>query len=906
MLVTGLAGMGKTAMLRAVEASARELGITVFHGTADPAGRVIPFAPLLEALVSAPDAPVDPAVLRDLSRSPDQRFWLLRELQEALERAALRAPVLISLDDVQWADPATLAALGSLTRQLTAHRILWLIAVRPGEPAATEHSARSRLETADTLSITLGPLDEAGVAAVAEDLLGGVPDAALLTALAGVHGQPFLLTELLRGLREERLVAVSDGSARLVGTGLPLRFRDSVGYHLARLSAGARDALQLASVLGRRFSADELAALGGAAPGEVLAALREALAAGLVVEDGDRVTFRHELVREAVDATLPRTVRQSLRRRAVDVMLQYGAPPSDVAELVMDVAKPGDGAAIAILRRAAAETGRVSPAVAGLLSRRALDLTTRGDPSRGPLTVETLRYLLYAGKAAEGVRLMAAAAGDFADPAAEAEARLSLAHLSMQYSSADVVEQCRRALDLPDVPDRVRVHLLSFLSLGLDLVGDASAAEKTVLDAIEAAKASDDHENEVFTLIPRAAQALGDGNWRLALDLAAESVARRRSVQGESVRLWLPDAWQALISISLGRLDEAFALIDAGMQAAQRDGIAANIRVWSMLRFRALFSAGRLADARAEAEATIEMADEIGDGSSGYINHVALYILGRVALHTGEPTGLAQAGRTAAQLRQPRESPSSQRLGGWLAALLADPGGGPPAARAPVQVLDPLAAGPLSITSPLGYADAATLTRALLTAGRPADAASLVTRLEDFAGRHRDFPFLEAVALHARALLDDDPDIALQAVTLSGGDPRPLVRAAMLEDAGRLLPGRALGGGGAAARDRARVLPRRGRRARRRPGAQPAAGPRRPPAGRRGPAGGRLAGAHRVRVRGGQPGGAGRDQPGGGGAPLPVPVHGQLAPAARVHQARHPLPGRAGPHRDRARISLGG
>ena len=135
-------------------------------------------------------------------------------------------------------------------------------------------------------------------------------------------------------------------------------------------------------------------------------------------------------------------------------MLQHGAPPSDVAELVMDVARPGDREAIAILRRAAAETGRVSPAVASLLSRRALDLTPPGDPSRGPLTAETLFYLVYAGKAAEGVGLMTAAAGDFADPAAEAEARLSLAHLSMQYAPADVVEQCRRALDLPDVPDR--------------------------------------------------------------------------------------------------------------------------------------------------------------------------------------------------------------------------------------------------------------------------------------------------------------------------------------------------------------------------------------------------------------------------------------------------------------------
>ena len=267
---------------------------------------------------------------------------------------------------------------------------------------------------------------------------------------------------------------------------------------------------------------------------------------------------------------------------------------------------------------------------------------------------------------------MTAAAGDFADPAAEAEARLSLAHLSMQYAPADVVEQCRRALDLPDVPAGLRIHLLSFLSLGLDLFGDASAAEKTGAGRREAAQASGDHDNEVVTLIPRAAQALADGDWRQALDLAASRVARRHSVQGATVRLWLPDAWQALISIAVARLDEAFALIDAGMKAAQRDGISANIRVWSMLRFRALFCAGRLADARAEAEATIEMADEIGDGSYGYINHVALYILGRVALHTGDPAGLAQARRSAARLGQPRESPSSQRLGAWLAALLAD------------------------------------------------------------------------------------------------------------------------------------------------------------------------------------------------------------------------------------------
>jgi len=801
-LVTGLAGLGKTVLLDAAEDMARARRVRVFRGAGDPAARVIPFGPLLEALVSAADAPVDPAVLRDLSQSPDQRFWLLRELQESLERAALRTPLLILIDDVQWADEATLAALVTLSRQLAPHRIVWLLAARSGEPSRPTRTAVDRMAEAGARRITLAPLDAGAVADVAGDLLGGAPDAGLLQVLSGVHGHPFLLTELLRGLREEKLIAVADGVARLTGSQIPLRFVDSVNEQLARLSPEARDALQMACVLGRRFSADELAGLTGTAQATVLAALREALAAGLVTEDGDRVAFRHELVREAVDATLPRTVRQSLRRQAIDVMLRHGTPPSDVAELVMDVAQPGDTDAIAILRRAAAQTGRVSPTVASALSRRALDLTPPGDPGRGTLTAETLVFLLYAGKAAEAVRLVAAGAGDLADPAAQAEARLSLAHLAMQYASADLVEQCQRALELPDVPATLRIRLMSFLSLGLDLYGDADGAEESARNAAAMARATGDADDEAFTLIPRGLQALAHGDWRLAIDLAGRATARRHSVQGAMIRLWLPDAWQALFLIGVARLDEAFALIDAGLQAAQRDGISANIRVWSMLRFRALFCSGRLADARAEAEATIEMADEIGDGSYGYFNHLARYVLARVALHTGDGAGLAQARRSALRLGQPQEAPSTRRAGARLAALLADTDGADPldAARqlvaagpladadAVAEVLDPLADGTLSATSPWMYADAAALTRILIDSGRRTDAKGVVVRLEDYAALHPDFPFLESAALHARAVLDDDPDSALRAVALSGGDPRPLVRAAVLEDAGRLLP----------------------------------------------------------------------------------------------------------------------
>jgi DNA-binding CsgD family transcriptional regulator len=788
-LVTGLAGMGKSVLLAEVEDMAAERGISVFRGSGDATAQVVPLGPLLEALVSTDDPPVDPAVLRDLSHSPDQRFWMLRELQESLERAALRRPVLISLDDVQWADPATLVALGTLPRHLAPHRILWLLAVRSGELPAAARATITRLEAADALKVTLNPLDKTAVADVAEDLLGGTPDPALLTVIAGVQGQPFLLTELLRGLRDEKLVEVDSGIARLAQARMPARFFDSVENHLTRLSPGARDALQLASVLGRRFSADELAALAGTSPPAMLSALREALAAGLVTEEGNRLAFRHDLVREAVDASLPRTVRQSLRRQAIDVMLRHGAPPADVAELVMDVAQPGDTRAIAILRQAAAATGQVSPTVASLLSRRALDLTPPGDPGRGPLVVETIAYLVRAGRAAEAVRLITAAAGDLVDPAAEAEARLSLAILSMQYAPADVVEQCQRALALPGVPAALRVQLLSFLSCGLDQFGDVGAAEKAAIQAAETARASDNLADEVVTLVPRAAHALAVGDWRRATGFIGEAVARRHTAKGTAVRIWLPDAWQALIFIAVARLDEAFALIDAGMQAAQRDGISANVRIWSMLRCRALFCAGRLADARAEAEAIIEMTDEIGDGSYGYINHIGLYILAAVALHTGDPGGLTQARRSAARLRQAKSCPSSQRLGTWLMASVASAEGDTAlAAEAGARALDPLASGPLPTTSPRMYTDSAALTRILLDAGKHAEAGSVVGRLEHFAALNPDFPFLESTALHARALLDGDADIALTAVKLSSTDPRPLVRASVLEDAGRLLP----------------------------------------------------------------------------------------------------------------------
>ena len=781
LLVTGRAGMGKTTLLAEASRLAAGLGIRVFYGGGDPVAQAVPLGPILDALVATDEPPVDPARLHDLSQSPDQRFWLLRELQESLERAARCAPLLVVIDDLQWGDAATASALVTLSRRLATHRISWLLALRRGELADVAQAAVGRLVAAGASEIPLGPLDEGAVEQVARSLLGGEPDGTLREVLGRADGQPFLLTELLRGLRTESLVTVEGGTARLAaGVRLPRRLVDSVAGQLARLTAPARDAVEMASVLGHSFSLDELAGLLGRPPLELRSEIREAITAGLLIEKGKRLGFRHDLVREAVDARLPEAVRRSMRRTAVEVMLQHGAADADVAQLVMDAAEPGDVASAGLLRRAAAQIGLTSPAVAVPLSRRALDLTPRGGSGRGDAVVQTIDLLVQAGRAAEAAKLLTASESDLADPAAEAQARLSIGLLMTQYAPAAVAEQCQAALRRPGVPSALRVHLLSLLACGLDISGEAHAAAGPVAEAVAEAAASGDPAAEIVTSVPRALLAFAQGDWREAIGLAGEAVARQH--EAVELRMWQPEAWKSLLLISELRLEEAHAIIEAGTREAEN--ASRYIRIWAMLRCRARLAAGQLADARAEAEAILDMSDEIGDGRTGYLNHIASYVLGDIALRTGDPAALGTARRDAAALYGNLSGcVTTERLGAWLTVRLDGGPIGP-------DLLDVLAPGYVHACSPLAHSDAVELVRLLLATGQRPDAASAAARLEDCADANPGFPGLRAAALHARALLDKDPERALAAVQAYRGDPRTLVRAAAFEDAGRLLPER--------------------------------------------------------------------------------------------------------------------
>jgi len=113
-LVEGAPGLGKSRLLTEAVRRAEAAGVVVAFGQVEPVEGVAPLAPLLSALGSGRDLVVSREELRPLERLGDQRFWLLEELAEILERRSGRQPVLVVIDDAHWADEATAWVVGAL------------------------------------------------------------------------------------------------------------------------------------------------------------------------------------------------------------------------------------------------------------------------------------------------------------------------------------------------------------------------------------------------------------------------------------------------------------------------------------------------------------------------------------------------------------------------------------------------------------------------------------------------------------------------------------------------------------------------------------------------------------------------------------------------------------------------
>ena len=232
-LVEGGAGMGKSRLRREAAAMARRLWIRVGGGVADPGDTIIPLAVLMEALFEGPAPILERTALGDAHASAEQRNCRLQDLEALLETAAIKGPLLVCLDDVKWGDSGTAAALRPCRFAWPRYRSL-------GDRASAWTRILQVRGAVDFLGGSgrgnrAGSAGAGRVAQMAADVLGAEPDRELLKMSERPAGNPFLLVELLSGLREEGLVRIESGRAELVEWRLPHRVSHSMRLRLERM-----------------------------------------------------------------------------------------------------------------------------------------------------------------------------------------------------------------------------------------------------------------------------------------------------------------------------------------------------------------------------------------------------------------------------------------------------------------------------------------------------------------------------------------------------------------------------------------------------------------------------------------------------------------------------------------------
>jgi DNA-binding CsgD family transcriptional regulator len=310
LLVDGAPGIGKTRLLAAAEDRATHHGFSLAKAHADELPRPLPLAPLFSGLDLGPPGGTQ-------ARAPatqGQMLACLEKLAVHTGKLAARGPVFITLDDVQWADATTIAALRALPTWLAEYPIGWVLVRRTGSRDPPIDWLFGEWEHLGAPRIALGPLADDAVTDVIADVLRAQPDSDLLAMAHGAAGNPLLVRALLNGLRDEGGVAIASGRARLLSAQPPGQVREVVHDWVMRLSPTARHLLDIAASLDRYFTLDDLAGLLGWPDEQVRAPLREIVAADLLkTVDDDVLAIHHDLVRQSVADRVPAAVHLALR-----------------------------------------------------------------------------------------------------------------------------------------------------------------------------------------------------------------------------------------------------------------------------------------------------------------------------------------------------------------------------------------------------------------------------------------------------------------------------------------------------------------------------------------------------------------------------------------------------------------
>jgi len=343
----------------------------------------------LEALVEKPITVLE-----------NDRYRLHRAVRSLLERLARSRPLVLILDDLHWADPASCELIASLLRRPPEAAVLLALAYRSGRAPAVLGAALASVAPELPLErLEVGPLTHME----SVELIGArVRSAAAHDVLYRESGgNPFFLEQLARAALSSDALVARRAEAALADE-VPLAVAAALAAEVGSLSRGVQDVVQAAAVAGEPFEPDVVAAIAGVGQDDVLITLDELLERDLIRETAvpRRFRFRHPLVRHAVYGSINGGSRLAAHARAARVLAARGAGPMLCAPHVEQSATVGDARAIDLLTAAAAAAAGRAP----VSSARWYEAALRLIPEQGPLSGRRreLLPLLAAALAAAG------------------------------------------------------------------------------------------------------------------------------------------------------------------------------------------------------------------------------------------------------------------------------------------------------------------------------------------------------------------------------------------------------------------------------------------------------------------------------------------------------------------------
>jgi len=788
-LVEGEPGSGKSSLVRAAAAAAERRGCQVFRAAADELGQALPLQPLLDALRARESAgePRLTTILRllqgELGNGNDATVAASEQMLTLMAELCSAESTVLIIDDLQWADSTTISVWEWLVRSAERAPLLLIGTTRP-VPQRDELLAVHRTVGSEG-TITLGPLSEAAVIELVSSITGGKPGTDLMRLADGAAGNPLYLNELMSALaRATRLKVNRAGVVKVAGGPVPESLVAVIAHRLDFLSRETRAVLQAAALLGVEFLVSDLVIVLGLRVTELVPAIDEALAAGVLEETGETLSFRHPLIRDALYDDIPTAVRPAWHLDAAKALAEADVPTIRVARQLLRAfespgAGPMDETLLNWLVDAAPTIVARAPRSAVQLLRQAsrrLPATTR----RGAVIASRLADALYrSGNSVGAERIAARAMSVVSDPDLLVDLHSIVTQCrAMVGKSNESIEPLSRALAMPAISAQQRARLLVLSARAHWDLGAVSVAEQVASDALRTAEEAGDRWAIGWSLhvLTIASGTRGDIPGALPLfDRALAVVGDNPSLTDLGLLLRINQA------VALGDLDrygEAIAAAERVCQLADEAGSLVRLAQAQTALGELLFDVGRWDDAVAEVDI---LPDEFKNPNATCCDRG---IAAAIAFHQGDPA-------TARQLLAIAE-PSAEKIGNRVVVSLAlarsldhEVSGDPDAA------LTVLTEGATNQVEELGEMEdlLPEAARLAMSTGKVDVATDIADQTDKLAARSQ-VPHRLAAAAYCRGLIDDDPSLLLQAAERYDEAGRPLLRARAMEAAAVGFAGR--------------------------------------------------------------------------------------------------------------------